>query len=53
MEAPVKIVSQADFEAWVNEQTGVSDDPAVRGNLGQTVWLPGRQPDGSKIVGPT
>lgn len=31
MESPVIVVSQADFDAWVAEQTGESADPVVRG----------------------
>jgi cytochrome c oxidase subunit 2 len=31
MESPVLVVSQADFDAWVAEQTGVSADPVERG----------------------
>ncbi len=40
MEAPVKIVSQANYEAWVNEQTGPSDDPvATRQEASKAIWL--------------
>jgi cytochrome c oxidase subunit 2 len=31
MESPVKVVAQADFDAWVAEQTGISADPVERG----------------------
>jgi cytochrome c oxidase subunit 2 len=56
MLAPVKVLSQADFEAWVAEQTGtVSDDPLVRGELvaqrfGCTAC---HSSDGSELAGPT
>lgn len=56
MLAPVKVLSQADFEAWVAEQTGtVSDDPLVRGELvaqrfGCTAC---HSSDGSQLAGPT
>jgi len=56
MLAPVKVLSTADFDAWVAEQTGtVSDDPIVRGELvaqrfGCTAC---HSSDGSELAGPT
>jgi cytochrome c oxidase subunit II len=56
MEAPVKVVSQADFDAWVSEQTkAASANPADRGaslakNNGCVAC---HSIDGSKTIGPT
>lgn len=55
MYTEVKVVSQADFDAWVNEQTVVSDDPVERGS----VWYEQfgcnacHTVDGSEGVGPS
>lgn len=55
MESPVKIVSQADYDKWVNEQTGPSDDPVVRGKKAAKQYgcIACHSTDGSKLVGPT
>lgn len=55
MLADVKVVSQADFDQWVNEQTSVSDDPVVRGRqyAEQYGCLACHSTDGSTLVGPT
>lgn len=55
MESPVVVVSQADFDAWVASQTGLPDDPVLRG----AKWAKGfgcaacHSIDGSQGVGPT
>jgi cytochrome c oxidase subunit 2 len=55
MAADVKVVSQADFDSWVNEQTVVSEDPVERGR----VWYEQfgcnacHTLDGSEGVGPS
>lgn len=56
MLAPVKVLSQADFDAWVAEQTGtVSDDPTIRGELvaQQFGCTACHSSDGSELAGPT
>ena len=56
MLAPVKVLSQGEFDAWVQSQIGpVSDDPAVRGEVlaQQFGCLACHSKDGSKLVGPT
>ena len=55
MLAPVKVVSQQDFDAWVGEQTGVSDDPVERGLqwAEQYGCLACHTVDGTPSVGPT
>ena len=56
MLAPVRVLSQAEFDAWVQSQTGtVSDDPAVRGELlaQQFGCLACHSSDGSQMAGPT
>jgi cytochrome c oxidase subunit 2 len=55
MLADVKVVSQSDFDQWVNEQTSVSDDPVVRGRqyAEQFGCLACHSTDGSTLVGPT
>jgi cytochrome c oxidase subunit II len=55
MESDVIVSAQADFDAWMTEQSGESPDPIVRGakvakNFG---CLACHSVDGSKIVGPT
>lgn len=55
MESPVKVVSEADFQAWVAQESSISADPVVRGQkLAQNNGcLACHSIDGSKIVGPT
>ena len=56
MLAPVKVLSTADFDAWVAEQTGtVSEDPLVRGELvaQQFGCTACHSSDGSELAGPT
>jgi cytochrome c oxidase subunit 2 len=56
MLAPVAVLSQADFDAWVAEQAGtVSDDPVVRGELvaQQYGCTACHSSDGSELAGPT
>lgn len=55
MVADVKVVSQADFDAWVSEQTVVSDDPVERGQrwTEQFGCIACHTIDGSSGVGPT
>ncbi len=55
MEAPVKVISQTDYDAWVAEQTAQANDPVARGQkfskqYGCTAC---HSIDGSKIVGPS
>ena len=56
MLAPVRVLSTADFEAWIAAQTGtVSEDPVVRGELvaQQFGCTACHSSDGSELVGPT
>jgi cytochrome c oxidase subunit 2 len=56
MLAPVKVLSQAEFDAWVQSQIGpVSDDPVVRGEVyaQQFGCLACHSSDGSELAGPT
>jgi cytochrome c oxidase subunit 2 len=55
MLAPVKVVSQADFDTWVAQQTGESSDPVVRGQQDAQKFgcLACHSIDGSKLVGPS
>lgn len=56
MLAPVKVLSQSEFDGWVESQTGsVSDDPVVRGEViaQQFGCLACHSIDGSELVGPT
>jgi cytochrome c oxidase subunit 2 len=55
MEAPVRVLSEQDFEAWVTEQTGASNDPVERGKKVATQFgcAACHSVDGSKLVGPT
>ncbi len=55
MESPVVVVSQADFDVWVAEQTGEPTDPVERGLkwANQYGCLSCHSLDGSKLVGPT
>jgi cytochrome c oxidase subunit 2 len=55
MVAPVKVVVEADFQDWVIQQTGASNDPVVRGQklAQQYGCLACHSIDGSKLVGPS
>jgi cytochrome c oxidase subunit 2 len=55
MESPVIVVSQADFDVWVAQQTGESTDPVERGRKWSNQYgcLSCHSLDGSKLVGPT
>lgn len=56
MESPVKVVSQQDFDAWVNEQTNAASlSPAERGqNLAKNQGcLSCHTIDGTRLVGPS
>lgn len=55
MESPVKVVSREEFEAWVIEETGVSEDPVERGRELATNYgcVACHSLDGTRIVGPS
>ncbi len=55
MESPVVVVSQADFDVWVAQQTGEPTDPVERGRkwANQYGCLSCHSLDGTKLVGPT
>ena len=55
MLAPVKVVSQADFDAWISSQTAASGTPEERGQkyAKQYGCLACHTTDGTKLVGPT
>lgn len=56
MLAPVRVLSQEEFDAWVQTQTGpVSDDPVIRGEVlaEQFGCLACHSTDGTDLVGPT
>ena len=55
MESPVIVLSQADFDSWLNEAAGISDDPVVRGEKWATNFgcRSCHSVDGTKIVGPS
>ena len=56
MEAPVKVISQADFEGWVKSQAAaLSDDPVARGQQWATQFACAscHSFDGSTKVGPS
>jgi len=55
MENPVVVLDQAAFDAWVTEQTKVSDDPVVRGQkiATQTGCLGCHAIDDKVVVGPS
>lgn len=56
MLAPVSILSQADFDAWIQEQlSAIPDDPVERGKLWARQFGCGacHSVDGSTIVGPS
>jgi cytochrome c oxidase subunit 2 len=55
MESPVIVLGQADFDSWLNEAAGISDDPVVRGEQWSTNFgcLSCHSLDGTKLVGPS
>jgi cytochrome c oxidase subunit 2 len=56
MESPIQVIEQADFDAWVESQTGAaSEDPVVRGEqiAQQFGCLSCHSTDGTVIVGPS
>jgi cytochrome c oxidase subunit 2 len=55
MVADVIVLSQADFDAWLAKESGVSADPAARGEkwAKQFGCASCHSVDGSKLVGPT
>jgi cytochrome c oxidase subunit 2 len=55
MEAPVVVMNQADFDAWIQKEAEVSADPVQRGKkwAAQFACNACHSVDGSKIVGPT
>ena len=56
MLAPVRVLSQSEFDGWVQSQTGpVSDDPVERGEIfaRQFGCAACHSSDGSQLVGPT
>jgi cytochrome c oxidase subunit 2 len=55
MRAPVKVITQEEFDAWVADELNISDDPVVRGQqwANQYGCLACHSVDGSRIVGPT
>ncbi len=56
MLAPVIVMPEDDFQAWVDEQlAAIPDDPVERGRLWaeQNACLSCHSPDGGKLVGPT
>jgi len=56
MLAPVKVLSQSEFDLWIQSQTGpVSDDPVVRGEVfvQQFGCVACHSLDGSESIGPT
>ncbi|MEW5870315.1 MAG: cytochrome c oxidase subunit II [Chloroflexota bacterium] len=55
MESPVKVVSQADFDVWLAEQSDFNADPVARGEKAVKDYgcLACHSLDGSKGIGPT
>jgi len=55
MRAPVKVVSQNEFEAWLAEESGLPDDPVGRGSkwVEQYGCVSCHSLDGSESVGPS
>jgi cytochrome c oxidase subunit 2 len=55
MRAPVQVITQEEFDAWVADELNISDDPVVRGQQWATQY--GCQAchsvDGTRIVGPS
>jgi cytochrome c oxidase subunit II len=55
MEAPVKVVSQLDYEAWLSSQAATQNDPVLQGKkIAQQFGCAAcHSVDGTRIVGPT
>ncbi len=55
MESPVLVLSKTDFDQWVSQETGVSDDPVERGKKWYTSYGCNacHSIDGTPGVGPT
>jgi cytochrome c oxidase subunit 2 len=55
MLADVSVISQDEFDAWIREETGIPDDPVLRGEkwAEQYGCFACHSVDGSKLVGPT
>ena len=55
MESPVKVVSEEDFEAWLEAESGVvNSDPVVRGQrVAKNNCMSCHSIDGTKLVGPS
>ena len=55
MEAPVVVMGQADFDAWIQKESALSADPVERGKkwAAQFACTACHSADGSTIVGPT
>jgi cytochrome c oxidase subunit 2 len=55
MESPVVVVDQADFDAWVAKESGLPEDPVLRGEkwASQFGCASCHSVDGTKIVGPS
>ena len=55
MESPVKVVSQVDFDAWIAQESAISNDPVERGKkwAAQYGCIACHSIDGTQIVGPT
>jgi cytochrome c oxidase subunit 2 len=55
MTAPVHVLSSADFEQWVFDQTDLPDDPVARGEIwaNQYGCLACHSLDGTRLVGPS
>jgi cytochrome c oxidase subunit 2 len=55
MRAPVKVVSNDEFQEWIAEESGLSDDPIERGGkwVEQYGCISCHSLDGNKSVGPT
>lgn len=55
MEAPVKVLTKDDFDKWVAQETGVSDNPVERGQKWYTTYGCNacHSIDGTPSVGPT
>lgn len=55
MRAPVKVVSNDEFQAWIAKESGLSDDPVERGGkwIEQYGCISCHSQDGSESVGPS
>ncbi len=55
MESPVVVVDQADLDSWIAKESGLSDDPVVRGEkwAKQFGCVSCHSVDGTKVVGPS